>query len=56
MVCKKEDQREWVFEYHESPWIGHRGIWGKFSKIKVKYWWSGMYKDVAHFVGTCESC
>ena len=27
-----------------------------FSKIKEKYWWLGMYKDVAHFVGTCDGC
>ena len=56
IVCKKEDQRKLVFEYHESPWARHIGIWGTFSKIKGKYWWLGMYKVVSHFVGMCESC
>ena len=45
-----------VFEFHEIPWARHRGIWAIFEKLKGKYWWSGMYKDVAYFVETCESC
>ena len=56
IVCKKEDKRKLVFEYHEGPWEGHRGVWVTFSKIKGKYWWLGMYKVVSHFVGMCESC
>ena len=51
-----EDQRKLVFEYNEGPWARHVHIWGTFSKIKGKYWWLGMYKDVTHFVGTCGSC
>ena len=39
IVCKKEDKRKLVFEYHEGPWEGHRGVWVTFSKIKGKYWW-----------------
>ena len=55
MVIKNENQTTMVFEFHESPWVGHRGTWATFEKLKEKYWWLRMYKDVAHFVGTCES-
>ena len=34
---------------------GHKGIWAKFKQLKEKYRWSSMYKDVLHFVSTCES-
>ena len=56
VVIKEDDQTTLVSEFHESPWAGHRGTWATFEKLKEKYWWPGMYKDVAHFVGTCESC
>ena len=31
-------------------------MWATFEKLKEKYWWPGIYKDVNHFVSTCESC
>ena len=43
-------------EFHESPWSGHRGTWATFEKLKERYWWPGMYKDVHHFASTCERC
>ena len=27
-----------------------------FEKIKGKYWWPGLYRDMHRFVTTCESC
>mgnify|MGYP006889212857 FL=1 len=30
-------------------------MWTTFDKLKEKYWWSGIYKDVAHFVRACAS-
>ena len=43
-------------ECHENLWAGHRGVWATFNKIKERYWWKGMYKDVQHFVETCVIC
>ena len=56
VVVKKDDQTTLMSEFHESPWAGHRGTWATFEKLKEKYWWPSMYKDVLHFVSTCESC
>jgi hypothetical protein len=36
-------------DFHESEWVGHRGSWATFSKIKEKYWWQGMCKDIARY-------
>ena len=52
----KEEQEELLTAYHDSPWAGHRGTWATFEKIKGKYWWPGLYRDVHRFVTTCESC
>ena len=50
-------QRQQIMaDFHESEWAGHRGIWATFSKIKEKYWWRGMYKDIARYVETCNKC
>ena len=56
MVAKKEEQEELLSAYHESPWAGHCGTWATFDKLKGKYWWPGLYRDVHRFVTTCESC
>jgi hypothetical protein len=56
VVTKKEEQEELLTAFHESPWAGHRGTWATFEKLKGKYWWPGLYRDVHRFVTTCESC
>lgn len=56
VVCKFETQQQIVKEFHESWWAGHRGVWATFAKVKERYWWKGMYKDVADFVASCGTC
>lgn len=56
VVCGIGRQQNIIKEFHESWWAGHRGIWATFAKVKERYWWKGMYKDVAEFVGSCEIC
>ncbi|MCO5601145.1 hypothetical protein L7F22_055264 [Adiantum nelumboides] len=56
IVCDKETQMKLMQEFHESLWVGHRGVWAIFAKPKERYWWKGMYKDVAQFVESCVTC
>ena len=56
VVVRKRDQTTLMSEFHKSPWAGHKRTWVTFEKPKEKYWWPNMYKDVLHFVSTCESC
>ena len=56
VVVRKRDQITLMSEFHESPWAGHRGTWATFEKLKEKFWWPSTYKDVLHFVSTCQSC
>ena len=37
-------------------WAGHRRTCATFEKLKEKYWWSGLYRDVHQFMTTCENC
>jgi Integrase zinc binding domain/RNase H-like domain found in reverse transcriptase/Reverse transcriptase (RNA-dependent DNA polymerase) len=43
-------------EFHDTLWAGHRGIWATYTKIKERYWWKGLYKDVEEFVASCVVC
>jgi hypothetical protein len=37
VVCKLEEQRRMMEEFHDSAWAGHRGVWVTFTKLKEKY-------------------
>jgi hypothetical protein len=56
VVAKKKEQEELLAAYHESPWARHCGTWATFEKLKGKYWWPGLYRDVHRFVTTCKGC
>ncbi|KAL3692893.1 hypothetical protein R1sor_006544 [Riccia sorocarpa] len=56
VVCGIENQRELIKEFHESLWAGHRGIWATFMKLKERYWWKNIYRDVVAFVESCVTC
>ena len=34
----------------------HFGLNKTFSKLKQRYWWKGMFKDVEHWVKSCVEC
>ena len=55
ILCNIEIQQRIIKKFHESWWAGHRGIWIIFFKVKDKYWWKGIYKVVAYFVGSCKT-
>ncbi|KAL3695519.1 hypothetical protein R1sor_009595 [Riccia sorocarpa] len=56
VVCDVDTQQKLMKEFHESLWVGHRGIWATFAKVKERYWWKNMYSDVASFVESCVTC
>ena len=46
-LCKREEQNILLSVSHDSPWVGCEGTWVMFVKLKGKYWWLGLYKDVS---------
>ena len=45
VVGRREEQHKLIFEFHDTLWAGHRGVWATYSKLKEKFWWTGMYND-----------
>ena len=56
VVGDSETKTQVLKEFHDSLWAGHRGVWATYTKIKERYWWKGLYKDVEEFVSSCVVC
>jgi hypothetical protein len=56
VVGDPETKTQVLKEFHDSLWAGHRGVWATYTKIKERYWWKGLYKDVEEFVSSCVVC
>lgn len=56
VVGDSKTKNQVLKEFHDTLWAGHRGIWATYNKIKERYWWKGLYKDVEEFVASCTNC
>ena len=56
VVGDSKIKAEVLKEFHDTLWAGHRGVWATYTKIKERYWWKGLYKDVEEFVASCVVC
>ncbi|PFX13456.1 Retrovirus-related Pol polyprotein from transposon 17.6 [Stylophora pistillata] len=41
---------------HDHISGAHFGVHKTFNKVKQRYWWKGMYKDVEHWCKSCTEC
>jgi transposase InsO family protein len=45
-----------LYEYHDSPVGGHRGMNKTFREIRKKYEWPNMRREIEQYVKRCKSC
>lgn len=45
-----------LYEFHDSPIGGHRGMNKTYEAIKDKYYWPNMKKEIEEYVKRCKSC
>ena len=51
------DKKNKIIEYyHDSPIGGHGGLKKTYRRIKAKYSWKGLKKDVQNYIKTCLKC
>nr|XP_034195346.1 uncharacterized protein LOC117611508 [Osmia lignaria] len=62
-ICKgtvqippKEERKNIIRENHESPVAGHKGIRKTYLRIRNKYYWKNMKKEITDYVRSCISC
>ena len=56
VVDDSEIKTQVLKEFHDALWVGYREVWATYTKIKERYWWKGLYKDVEEFVASCITC
>lgn len=49
-------KHEMIRMHHEPNYMGHFGINTTTNRLKEKYYWKGLIKDVTHFINNCKSC
>ena len=56
LVIPKFLQTPIIEEIHSGYFGGHPGVDKTYDKIRSRYYWSGMYRDVVQFLKTCVAC
>ena len=47
---------ELLHAYHDSQIGGHQGYDRTYARMKLKYWWHSMAKDIKEYIATCPIC
>lgn len=55
-ICDADDKRTILQAYHDSPFGGHFGNRKTYERIKRRYQWGGLKKDVEGHVKRCLKC
>lgn len=55
-IDDKEERAQILSDYHLLPTGGHQGVSRTIKRIKRRFFWDGISKDVAEFVKRCKSC
>ncbi|XP_043488078.1 uncharacterized protein LOC122515007 [Polistes fuscatus] len=56
LVPKLELREGILAECHSSPIGGHKGVTKTYNKIRHKYHWPNLKKDISDFIKNCTSC
>jgi hypothetical protein len=52
----EEAKKQILYEFHDAPVGGHRGMNKTFRAIKSQYTWPNMRRDIEEYVKQCKSC
>lgn len=56
LVVPKDEVKNILHAYHDSPTAGHYGIDKTTYQISRRYYWNKMRQDIAQHVRSCQSC
>jgi transposase InsO family protein len=57
-LIKPEENKiqEILKENHDGPLNGHPGYFRLYHRLRQKYYWKGMQKDIKNYLNNCQSC
>ena len=56
VTLDEESKRLILYEFHDAPVGGHKGMNRTLQAIKTRYKWHNMKRDVERYVRQCKSC
>ena len=56
LVVPQSLKYEILSNVHNHVAGAHFGVHKTFQKLKQRYWWPGMFKDVQHWCNSCVDC
>ena len=56
LVVPEEQRIVVLIEAHSEPQAGHLGVKKTYHRLSLRYYWPGIYADVAKFVKQCDPC
>lgn len=55
-VVPSEYREKVIADNHDEPTAGHLGIFKTYRRVALSYYWPGMHRDIAKYVGSCNTC
>jgi hypothetical protein len=52
----ESEKKQILYEFHDAPLGGHRGMNKTYKAIKARYTWPDMRKEIEEYVRKCKSC
>ena len=56
LVLPREYKERVLKEYHDSGLAGHRRFSSTYMKIRLRYWWPDMGKEIQNWCDSCQAC
>ena len=56
LIVPKKNRNQIIENFHDHITAGHLGITRTYNRLKARYFWPSMLKNVEQFVRTCHLC
>ncbi len=56
LAANSKVKRKIMKEYHDNPLSGHTGFYKTYKKLRERYSWKGLKKDIMKYVQECITC
>lgn len=55
-VVPSDARQGHIFDCHDTPMGAHLGVEKSYKRLRLRFYWPGMYQDVVDYVSKCSTC